>query len=78
MTTGLTATKAYSMGIVELARIVCNPSMAYEDRSTAADAVRARSMVKSSREWLAMTFSEKKMVREAAKFEGTNNNTTGA
>lgn len=75
--TGLTTAKAYSMSIVELARIVCNPSMSHEDRSTAADAVRARSMLKSSREWLAMTFAEKKMVREAANFAGTRN-ATGA
>lgn len=76
--TGLTIAKAYSMAIVELARIACNPSMSLEDRATAADAVRARSMVKSSREWLSLTFAEKKMVRDAASYAGTNNNVTGA
>lgn len=78
--TGLTIAKAYSMTIVELARIACNPSMSLEDRATAADAVRAKTpaLMKSNREWLSLTFAEKKMVRDAASYAGTNNNVTGA
>lgn len=76
--TGLTTAKALSMPLVELARIVTSDFMSHEDRATAADALRARSMTKASRDWIAMTFAEKQMVRDAAAYAGTNYNNTGA